>query len=213
MGFKEQLLEYNIDLTEEQMIAAVKRVSSLYARDFTFGIYAEEDIIQECYIIALKELHRFDHKKSSGIETIDQVERFLYVMLLSRIKNLKRDKFCKTNSPCPDCYKGEPCTGTDKFCKKHQEWKVSNDSKMSVMNPWSLNTEHDDCDHDQNQILPCSKAEGFFNGVDVSDLISVIRPKLTKDMQESFDLLCAGEKIGYAKKAALLEQIHEIIGE
>lgn len=213
MDLQARLVDLGIDLTEEEFIGAVKRVSSLYARDFTFGIYSEEDIIQECYVITLKELHRFDKNKAIGLTTIDKVERFLYVMLLNRIKNLKRDKFCKTNSPCKDCYDGEPCTGTHNYCQKFLDWKSSNDSKMSVMNPWSLNSENDDCEREQHSILPCTKSEGLFNGVDLNDFITVISPKLNKDMQLSLDALRKGEKIGHAKRAALLEQIHEILGE
>ena len=213
MSLKEQLTTLGIDLTEEQVVGAIKRISTLLVKDFTFGIHSEEDIEQECFHIALKQLYRFDLEKSKGDTILDKLESFLYVVVLSRLKNFKRDRFCKTNTPCVECYRGEPCLGPNQYCEAFKEWKLVNNAKMSVQNPYSLNVEFHASDRGQNEILVCKKSEHSFSGVDLKDMINVIRPKLTPTLQEYFDVLCRGEKLGYAKKASLLEAIHEIIGE
>lgn len=84
------------------------------------------------------------------------MESWLYVVLLNRIKNLKRDKFCRNDPPCMSCYKNSPCLDGD-YCDDFIEWKKRNDSKMSVYNPWSLEAEGDETQHD----VECPTSEKF----------------------------------------------------
>lgn len=219
MNLKEKIEILKLNLTEEEVIGAIKRVSSLFARDLTFSIYAEEDILQESFIIAFNRIHKFKLSKGSvrGTKThLDQLERFFYVTILNRIKNLKRDKFCRNDPPCLDCYKGNTCGIAGAFCEKYKEWKERNDIRMSIHNPWSLSPKDESRPNDPEDLkaddIPCPNSEKLFDGIDVKDAIHLIKLKLSKEYLELFNALYSGQKIGYAKKAALLEQIHDILG-
>lgn len=214
---KEKIKLMKLDLTEEEVLKSIKRVISLIAKKSVFPGYSEDDISQESYIIALKQLDKFDVAKASskgGEGLIQKLENFLYFILSKRLINLKRDKFSRNDPPCRKCYLGALCTN-GKACTKFLIWKERNDVKMSSQNPWSLSTNDDDRftdDLEDPYYLPCPNSEKLFDGIDVGDAVQLIRSKLSPELLDSFNTLYEGGKVGYAKKALLLEEIHEILG-
>lgn len=57
-----------------------------------FDGYAPEDIEQEAWVIALKNIENFDFKKSKVSDEAKGLEHFLNIVVSSRLKNLYRDE-------------------------------------------------------------------------------------------------------------------------
>lgn len=70
-------------MTEEQL-KTIQKISDKLAAKYTFGVYDEDDIKQEIFIIAAKALPNFDPEKAS-------LENFLFVHISNRLKTLIRD--------------------------------------------------------------------------------------------------------------------------
>ena len=210
MSLVKSIEKLGLNLTEEQVVKSIRRVSSLLAKQYMFPSYEEEDIMQEAMIIAIKQIERFDPSKSRNPKKsiIEKLEDFLYVVINSRLNNFKRDNFCRNNPPCLDCYYGIPCT-KGKFCKAFNEWKNKNNIKMSIYNPMSLHSNSESFDNEV--ILPCPNSEKLFDGIDLDDVIDIIRKKLPPEFLEVFNKMYSGQKISYSRKAVLLEHIREIL--
>ena len=65
------------------MMTVVDRI----AHKYRFGYYDVEDIKQEAYIIAMEAMERYDESRP--------LENFLAVHISNRLKNFKRDNFCR----------------------------------------------------------------------------------------------------------------------
>lgn len=220
-ALQKQIEKSKIKLSEQQILDSINRISKLFAADFTFGIYDVDDIIQECFIIAIKQLSKFKKskwsKKSGDLQY--KLECFLYVVLLNRIKNLKRDKFCRTDPPCIKCHREQPCYNGS-FCEEYLNWKNNNNKKMSVANPYSLSYSLNDDGNDDSKAISrekiehdfeCDQSEKLLGQIENKDIINLIRSKLPKHMIDDFDSIRQGISIGHRRKHLLLNYIREIL--
>lgn len=73
------------NMTEEQVISTISRVSSRLANKFTFANYEEEDIAQEAFIIGMDAMDRYDE--------VRPLENFLSTHIKNRLINFKRDNY------------------------------------------------------------------------------------------------------------------------
>ena len=212
MSLVKSIEKLGIELTEEQVVNSIRRVSSLLAKQYMFPGFEEEDIMQEAMIIAMKQIDRFDPEKSKNKKKtmIDKLEDFLYVVINNRLNNFRRDNFCRNDPPCLDCYYGIPCSKGE-TCEGFKEWKKKNNAKMSIHNPVSLHSNEESFDTNNDVHFPCPNSEKFINGIDLKDVVEIIRKKLPTEYLDIFNKMYAGQKISYTRKAALLEQIREII--
>ncbi len=198
-----------LKISDEKLVEYITRVSKLFARDFTFGIYDEDDILQECILIGFKVIKKFKHNKSSGVTLEEKLERFLYVSILNRLKNFRRDKFCRNDAPCAKCYKGKFCCNNSP-CPAFQRWKKVNDTKMSVQSPFSLN-ETNTYSLQMEDILICGDSQRYLDGVDSNDMIKLLESKLNVKLLEDFQSMRSGEKISNSRKQRLLDAIRIIV--
>jgi hypothetical protein len=79
-------------LTESQTIEVLTKVAK-NNRNRAFGSYAEEDIEQEAWIIALKVLKDFKPKRATTENLPQALENWLNTVVSRRLKNLYRDKY------------------------------------------------------------------------------------------------------------------------
>jgi DNA-directed RNA polymerase specialized sigma24 family protein len=70
-------------MNQEQLLT-IQKIADKLASKYTFGIYDEDDIKQEIFLIAASALDKFDEAKAS-------LENFLFVHVNNRLKTLIRD--------------------------------------------------------------------------------------------------------------------------
>lgn len=80
-------------MTPEQF-AIIDSISRYMSEKYAFAYYTPEDIYQECFILALEAMPRYDGKRP--------LENFLRVHLRNRLLDLRRDKFYRYESTTKD---------------------------------------------------------------------------------------------------------------
>jgi len=94
------------------------KVAEKLAPQYAFGYYDEEDIEQECYIMAINAIEKYD-------SSIGSLENFLYTHLNYKLQNLWRKKYYRRNFECKICGGNDPeCSSCDRrrrrfLVKKH----------------------------------------------------------------------------------------------
>lgn len=105
--------------TELQLLV-IQQIAKEYSHKYKFGYYDPEDIEQECIIIGLEGLQRYDNKKP--------LENFLRVHIKNRIKNLRRNKFFRYGCKCED---GQ----CDSCLAKENKKNIMNCIPVDMVNP------------------------------------------------------------------------------
>ena len=73
------------NLSEQEVIEVITRVSKKLAPKFVFASYEAEDIEQEAFLMGVEGLDRYDSSKP--------LENFMYTHINNRLKNFKRDNY------------------------------------------------------------------------------------------------------------------------
>ena len=73
------------NLSEQEVIDVITRVSKKLAPKFVFASYETEDIEQEAFLMGVEGLTRYDSSKP--------LENFMYAHINNRLKNFKRDNY------------------------------------------------------------------------------------------------------------------------
>ena len=73
------------NLSEQEVIDVIVRVSKKLAPKFVFASYEAEDIEQEAFLMGVEGLARYDSSKP--------LENFIYTHINNRLKNFKRDNY------------------------------------------------------------------------------------------------------------------------
>lgn len=68
--------------TEEEVLSIIEELSTVYANKYAFSYYSVDDLRQECFIMAVEGLHKYNGEFA--------LRNFLSVHLRNRILNLKR---------------------------------------------------------------------------------------------------------------------------
>ena len=97
-----------------------------------FGIYSEEDLLQEAYLSVSRVIHKFDARKG-------KLFSFLYTHVNNRMKNLRRDKLERLTPPCAKCPLNAFCavSGCQAYsdvmdCSYYRNWRYRNAAKKSL---------------------------------------------------------------------------------
>jgi len=127
------------NMTEEEVVAIITKISKRLAQKFTFGYYDRDDIAQEAFIIGMQGLEKYDSTRP--------LENFLWVHIRNRLKNYKRNEYERLDSPCVNCTysDGDICDEHDDImsCKSYRNWFYRNQSKKNLMNPIGLSNVDD----------------------------------------------------------------------
>lgn len=73
------------NMSEQEVIDIILKVSRRLAPKFVFASFEEEDIVQEAFIIGLEGLDRYDSSRP--------LSNFMYTHISNRLKNFKRDNY------------------------------------------------------------------------------------------------------------------------
>ncbi len=73
-----------LNMTEQQVINLIQKVSRRLSKKFTFGTYTRDDIEQEAFIQGMECLERYDEERP--------LENFLCVHISNRLHDLRRNK-------------------------------------------------------------------------------------------------------------------------
>jgi DNA-directed RNA polymerase specialized sigma24 family protein len=76
--------------TQEEVLNLISKISLRIAKKFPIPGYEPEDIQQECYLMALDAVERYDEQLP--------LENFLSIHLRNRVINFRRDKYLRKQS-------------------------------------------------------------------------------------------------------------------
>ena len=79
------------NLTKNEILEIINKVVLNHSNK-EFDGFLKEDIIQECWLMSLKQLNKFDIKKTKNSDPKKALEHWLNKVLSNRLKNFYRDK-------------------------------------------------------------------------------------------------------------------------
>lgn len=129
-------------MTQEQVIKSIQIVSAKAVKVFRFDIYDEDDLKQECFILALEALERFNGDSP--------LEAFLFMFFKNRLQNFKRKHFYRLDINCVHCETfNENCDA----CLRKQETQKRRRNLLETADIQAIATEltfmpTDEQDHD-----------------------------------------------------------------
>ena len=188
------------NISESEFVSIVEKISSTLCKKFRFGYLVEEDIKQECYILAIAALEKYNGKHP--------LENYLRVCIKKRLCTFKRDnyqrlyekkcscKFCKDKSESHD-YKMN--------CSRYKNWYENNQRKKNIISPIGLqqvnNTNADKLVREDN-------VEKL---VDDGEIFEIIDRKLPVQMRSDYLKMKSGSKISKSREDEILCKIREIL--
>lgn len=134
-------------MTESEVVDIIDEVAESLKYKFQFGYYEPGDIKQECYILSLEALEKYDNSKP--------LKPFLWTHLRNRLCNLKRKKYERINKPCLKCPFNAYCPSNDdgtkeglnnsclqydtvEECKWYTNWANKNTTRKNIVNAISI---------------------------------------------------------------------------
>jgi hypothetical protein len=169
-------------ITYEDIKDIVEYLVGTKSYQYRFDCYEADDIGQEIRLICIRALEHFD---------VDRVEKEKWKNFFGRcvdnaLKNLKRDNYIRTASPCTsDCSLLHGDEYLNNFlghvCKRWLKFRKGLQRKISIMHP--LNIEkvgHNIQDRD------------FEKEIETEDLINYLRKILPHELRESFNIMVGG---------------------
>src|SRR5688572_23254609 len=121
-------------MTEPQLLKIIEDVSIRMCRRYKFGYYDEDDIKQECFIICVEALEKFELGR--------RLPNYLSKCLHHRLLNLQRRKWKRFEPPCDLCAAGNKHANGE-YCKLYKSWVKRNALKTSLMEPYELTSSSD----------------------------------------------------------------------
>lgn len=187
---------------EADFIVAVSDVVRQLSHKYSFGIYSEEDLLQEGYEWALRAIHRYDARRT-------RLFNFLYSHIRNRLFNLRRDKLERLTPPCSRCplnaFVNNVCTlYSDDLeeCTHYSKWITRNNAKRSLMVATQLDEPSNRETKSPLEILAMSERIGELRELldDEGDL-------------RVFDAILANEKVPRATFDRLITKLKEMISD
>ena len=177
-----------IGYTQEQVIQAIQDAAKFLVRNYTFDIYDQEDLIQECFFMSSYALEKYDGRVP--------LKNFLITHLNNRLKNFKRDNYYRPIK-C-DCERG---------CEKCSKYIESRNKKKNVLEPIDISNVRDDSEsrmRDNNNPL---------HEIEINEIKDLIDQSLPVDMRSDYLKWINNVSIPTNRKKRLEEKIWEIINE
>lgn len=116
-------------LDEKEKFEIIKKVVKKLAKRFRFGYHTTEDMEQEAYYFAYKQLPKWDGERS--------LYNFIYTVVLSRLDNYCRNNYMK-KCPCKDCHgrkDGDTLHADKKYCSRYNDWYENNRKIGNIVSP------------------------------------------------------------------------------
>jgi len=177
-------------MTEEEVTATINKVVNRLGKKYTFAFHDVNDIRQEAWIIAMNALDKYDVSRP--------LENYLAVCLCNRLKNFKRDNYCRKEEPCDICDNKDPC------CKKCQQRDARNQAKKFLMEPIDIYNIRDE--HEKNMRLNNS----FIDDIEQDELFGIIDIHLPVELREDYLKLKSGVSINKQRREIIQDVIFNI---
>jgi len=192
-------------VTEDDFIDIVNSISKKLCDKFKFGYFDREDIKQECFILAMDALSRYDSDRP--------LINFLWSHIHNRLCNLKRDKYFRLEKPCFKCplnayvAKDDLCTAYDnkEDCSFYAVWLEKNTSKQNIMNPIGMS-----CMNDENE-QRMKNNDSVFSNVANDEILNIVDNNISISMRKYWLQQRAGIRIPKKHYDLLIEEIHQIL--
>jgi DNA-directed RNA polymerase specialized sigma subunit len=148
-------------MTEEQVLQTIQKVVRRVAHKYKFGYYDYDDICQEGFLIAIEGLERYD-----GLRPL---ENFLAVHVSNRLKNFKRDNFCRQEKISPSGVMRENRNNSKRFLMEPLD--ISNirddrESKMRISDDFVIDIENKEIVHIVNRHMDISMRSDYLRMLD-----------------------------------------------
>jgi DNA-directed RNA polymerase specialized sigma24 family protein len=187
---------------EADFITAVTDVVRQLSHKYSFGIYSEDDLLQEGYEWALRAIHKYDARRT-------RLFNFLYSHIRNRLFNLRRDKLERLTPPCSRCplnaFVNNVCTlYSDDLeeCTHYSKWITRNNAKRSLMTSTQL-------DEPSN-----GETKSPLEVLATRERISELRELLDDEADlRVFDAILANEKVPRATFDRLIAKLKEMISD
>lgn len=190
------------NVTEEQFVQAVDKISRMLAAGFKFGCHTVEDIKQEAAVFALKALDKYDSSRP--------LDNFLYTHIRNRLINFKRDNFRRTDCPCKLCHgmlPGQTRHEGGQFCDKYLVWAERNTSKQNIMNPLDITNINDEAE-------PNTKIESsVVMEACASESLEKIDYELPVELRATYLQMKEGISIPKTRRDEVVNAVSFILGE
>jgi len=172
----------------------IRKVSKSLAPSYTFGYYDVEDIEQECFIIALEALPKYNPNQGS-------LENFLYTHISNRLKNFLRKHYYRRTFNCSQCGGKDP---NCEYCEKRR-WKFA--AKKHLMEP--IDIEHVNCDKEANTYVTCNILENM----ELNEIFYIINVHLEVHLRADYLKMLDGVSIPKNRRKIIEDRIVEILNE
>lgn len=173
----------------EELDGVVKKIIKKIADKYTFGIYEEEDIGQEIWLMCLDAIDRWDGKRS--------LYNFLLTHCKNRLRSLKRDKYFRYECPCKLCnFKedGQTDHKNKKYCSTFLKWRETNNRKSNLANPQGL-----------GEIQLIDGRVAHEEEIDRKDFLDTLDREIPVALRSVYLRMLAGATISYIEKEKVLK--------
>ncbi len=190
-------------MNKEEYLALARKILEKIAHNYTFAHYEYDDIIQEGQMIAEKNYENWDGVRCP--------ERFLFVNLSTRLKNLYRKECCRNDSPCKVCKNGGSCDKVkegNKHCDRHNKWQDTQNRRRNIVNMAPIKLNDNGETSDENFL---TRKDIVTSSIEYDDFNEVIRGKLTDGAKPLFDKVIMGVKLSKANLKKLQDEISAIL--
>jgi RNA polymerase sigma factor (sigma-70 family) len=185
--------------SDEELVAAVEKVAKRLARLYRFSYHEVEDLVQECYVEAIKALDKYDASRP--------LVNFLAIHLRNRLHNFKRNKHERITAPCESCPLGAWVKKSDSCkiyeikedCKLYAKWININAAKKNLSQPVNMG--------DSDPTL----GEGF-DQAQFNDIYNKLRRELSEFGQMVMFKIMNGDRVKPTEMVKFKEEVDAIIG-
>lgn len=188
---------------EEEVLEAIKIVSSRLASKFKFGPHEEEDLRQEISIACLQALPKYDGKR--------RLDNYFWTVSRNAMVNFKRDKWERLgDKPCLKCpfydktrkKAQNECMAFEKkdLCDLFYNWSMRNERKKNLVNKTG------EIEENQPSHL-CYDEESTMDNQKIFDLID---KELPIGLRDDYIKYKFGLRLHPVKKQVIVEEIRNI---
>ena len=180
-------------MTPEEL-KIVQKVAKAVAPRYTFGFYDVEDIEQECFIMALEALAKYD-------PSVGSLENLLYTHLNNRLKNFLRKKYYRKTFTCVHCGGNDP---TCESCERRR-WRFA--VKKHLMEP--IDIDHINCDNEKNAY----EQPNILEKLELDEIFTLINKHLEISLRQDYLRMLEGLHVPKPKREVIENRILDILEE
>lgn len=179
---------------DEQTTKTIQKVARAIAPRYTFGFYDREDIEQECFILALEALAKYD-------PSLGSLENFLYTHLNNRMKNFLRKNYYRKSFSCVHC------GGQDPDCEscERRRWRFV--VKKHLMEP--IDIDNVNCNNEANAY----EVQNLHEKLELDEIFSIINQHLEIHLRADYLRMLEGLHVPKPKREVIENRIIEILEE